>query len=263
MYTALKTAAGGMLAAQTLTDVLSHSIANSQTAGYKQQHALFATLGSVDKSRVGSLSSTSGTILPTGIQVGQGVKVAGVTTNLKVGDAINTDNPNHLMIKGNGYFQIELPSGEVAYTRAGVFERSSTGEIVTIDGFLVMPGITVPENVLSFDVNREGQISAKIAGQIDSQVLGQLELASFANPGGLETIESNMFLETPASGPPVVGAPGSEGFGSILQRWYEGSNVNSVLAITDLIDAQRLFEMNAKVVKAAEEMSKAETSILV
>jgi flagellar basal-body rod protein FlgG len=260
--TAFKNAASGMMAAQTQTDVLSHAIANSQTSGYKQQDAVFATVGSISKSRAGSLSSTTGSVLPVGIQIGLGTKVAGVTTNMKQGSPVSSGNPNHVMIRGNGYFQIELPSGEVAYTRAGTFELGPNGELVTLDGFILMPGINIPQNALSFEVSKNGQVSAKMPGQIAPQFLGQIELASFANPAGLEAIESNMFLETTASGTPVVGQPGSDGFGSLLQNWYEGSNVNSVLSITQLLESQRLFEFNAKVIKAGEKMSDAELAAI-
>lgn len=263
MYNALRSAATGMMSAQTQTDVLAHNIANSQTAGYKEKIALFATLGSIEKERPGTFSSASGTILPVGVQVGTGVKVAGVTTNLGQGTGVNSANPNHLLIQGNGYFQIEMPSGEIAYTRAGTFERSATGQLVTLEGFTVLPGIVVPENAVSFSVNASGEAFAKIAGQVALQPLGQIELASFVNPGGLETIESNLLLETPSSGAPIIGVPGAAGFGRVLQNWFEASNVSSVLSVTELIEAQRLFEFNTKVVKAAEEMSRAETNVLV
>lgn len=250
---ALSTSASGMLAMQDYIEVVSNNIANMKTTGFKEKKALFGTMMSHDKSRSGSLSSSAGTIIPVGIQVGGGVKTLGVTSIQKQGSAVQTENPFHLSVQGNGFFQIELPSGEIAYTRDGTFEKNADGQLVTQDGFTVLPGFNIPQEALWVKVNSNGEIFAKLPGQIEPQNLGQIELTSFSNPSGLEMIESNLLLETPASGAPLAGQPGLEGYGKILQGFYEGSNVNSVVAITDLIEAQRAFELNSKAAKAADE----------
>lgn len=259
---ALRTAATGMQAAQLRTEVIAHDIANSNTAGYKQHLLVTATLGSVFMKRPGGLTDADGTINPGGLEIGMGTKPAGIHINQAQGPAINTDNPNHIMIQGNGFFQIELPSGDIGYTRDGTFQRNAEGTMVTSDGFVLVPGIQIPENSLSLEINRSGEVFAKLAGQIEPQNLGQIELASFVNPGGLESIGSNLLLETGASGAPLVGQPGIEGFGALIQRHYEGANGNSVTSVTGLIDATKDFEFNTKVMKAAEEMSRMEASVL-
>lgn len=250
---ALGNAASGMLAAQDNTRTISNNIANMQTTAFKEKKALFGTMISYDKARSGSLSSAAGTVIPTGIQIGLGVKTMGVTTIQKQGTPVQTENPYHVSIQGNGFFQIELPSGDIAYTRDGTFEKNAEGQLVTQDGFTVMPGINVPQDAVWVKINSSGEVFAKLPGTIEPQNLGQIELVSFANPSGLESIESNLLLETPASGAPVAGQAGLDGFGKILQGFYEGSNVNSVVAVTDLIEAQRGFELNSKAAKAVDE----------
>lgn len=250
---ALGNAASGMIAAQEDLSVITNNIANMKTTGFREKKALFGTMISHDKARTGSLSSSTGTVVPTGIQIGLGVKTVGVTTIQKQGTAVQTENPYHLSVQGNGFFQIELPSGDIAYTRDGTFEKNADGQLVTQDGFTVVPGINIPQDALWVKINSNGEVFAKIAGQLEPQNLGQIELASFSNPSGLESIESNLLLETPASGAPLAGQPGVEGFGKVLQGYYEGSNVNAVVAMTDLINAQRGFELNGKAAKAADE----------
>lgn len=259
---ALGNSASGMLAMQNYTEVVSNNIANMKTTGFKEKKALFATMISYDKARAGSLSSTAGTVIPTGIQIGLGVKTVGVTTIQKQGNAVQTENPYHVSIQGNGFFQIELPSGEIAYTRDGTFEKNAEGQLVTQDGFTVLPGINIPQDAVWVKINSSGEVFAKTPGTIEPQNLGQIELTSFANPSGLEVIESNLLLETPASGAPIAGQAGLEGFGKILQGFYEGSNVNSVVAVTDLIEAQRGFELNSKAAKAADEQLSALKNII-
>jgi flagellar basal-body rod protein FlgG len=247
-------AASGMEAAQNFIRIISNDLANSKSAGYKSGIAVFSTMISVDKAGVGSLSSANGTIIPAGVQIGLGTKTAAVVRNLTQGTPVQTENPYHIAIQGNGYFQIELPSGEKAYTRSGIFTLDNKGEIVTLEGFTVLPGITVPMNATSVTINASGEVSAKIDGQVNPQVLGQIELASFANPGGLQAIDNSLFLETQASGAPIVGQPGQEGYGKLLQYWYESSNVNTITGVTDLIEAQRMFELCSKAVKTEDEM---------
>lgn len=251
---ALGNAASGMLAMQNYTEVVSNNIANMKTTGFKEKKALFGTMISYDKSRTGSFSSSAGTVIPTGMQIGLGVKTLGVTTIQTQGNPIQTENSYHAAIQGAGFFQIEMPSGTTAYTRDGTFEKNADGLLVTQDGFTVLPGITIPTDAVWVKINNSGEVFAKVSGETEPQNLGQIELASFANPSGLEAIESNLLLETAASGAPIAGVPGDSGFGKVLQGYYEGSNVNSVVAVTDLIEAQRAFELNSRSAKASDEM---------
>lgn len=259
---ALANSASGAQAAQNNVDVIANNIANMKTAGFKERLAIFSTLMSIDKNRVGSLSDTSGTIVPVGVQMGLGVQLQAVTSIMTQGNPVQTDNPYHIAIQGNGYFQVELPSGDTAYTRAGLFEVSAEGNLVTQEGFLLTPTINIPSDTLWVKIDATGEVSAKLPGNITPQVLGQITLASFANPAGLEARDNNLFLETPASGAPIVGNPTTDGFGKLLQNWHEGSNVNSVVAITNLIEAQRAFELNVKAAKAEDEMEAALNSIV-
>ncbi len=170
------------------------------------------------------------------------------------GDPKSTSNPYDMMVNGAGYFHITLPDGTDAYTRAGNFGLSPQGQIVNDQGYTVAPGIAIPQNAVSVAVNAQGQVSATVAGQTQPQVVGQLELVRFANDAGLKAIGDNNFLETPSSGSPQSGVPGSTGYGTIQQGFLETSNVNSVDEITSLITAQRAYEMNSKVITAADQM---------
>lgn len=251
---ALSIGATGMLAQQLNVEVISNNIANMTTTGYKRQRAEFQDLLYINMQRPGSTSSDAGTIIPTGIQLGAGVKTGGVYRVNEQGNMEITSNELDLAINGEGYFQVELPSGETAYTRAGSFQLNDTGEIVTVEGYkLVGPG-TVPGNTIDLSVNVQGEILAKVDGQITPSSIGQFSVAAFANPAGLEAVGDNLFLETPASGTPQSGVAGSTGFGEILQGALEQSNVNVVSEITNLIAAQRAYEMNSKVISTADEM---------
>lgn len=254
--TALGIAATGMSAQQLRLEVEAHNISNMNTAAYQRRTALFTTMMYQDMKRVGTISSSTGTVIPAGIQVGMGVKPAGVVRSLEMGNNIQSNDAYHMAIQGNGYFQVELPSGSTAYTRAGLFTTNAEGALVTQEGYTVLPNITVPQGTVDVTINTNGEVFAKIDGQEEPQNLGTIELANFMNPQGLEAISDNLFLETPASGNAITGTPGGEGFGKILQRWYEGSNANAVTAVTDLITTQRAFEMNTKSMKTAEEMMK-------
>ena len=203
---------------------------------------------------MGSDSSDSGTIVPVGVQVGLGVKTAAVYRITEEGNLTLTENSLDLAINGNGYFQITLPSGETAYTRAGSFQLSNNGTIVTADGFQVNPGITLPANTVSLTVNSSGQVLATIDQQVAQSNLGQIQLANFSNEAGLLAIGDNLFLESTASGTATTGNPGSTGFGSLQQGFLETSNVNVVEEITNLITAQRAYEMNSKVIETSDEM---------
>jgi len=248
-------AATGMLAQQLNVETISNNIANLSTTGFKRQRAEFQDLLYQNQRRVGSASSDQGTIVPAGVQVGIGVKAAAVYRITEQGNLTNTNNPLDLAIQGRGFFQVKQPDGTTAYTRAGSFQMSPTGEIVTADGLVVSPGLTIPADTVAVTVNASGQVLAQISGQTQPQTVGQLELANFPNEAGLQNIGNNLLTETPASGSPTTGAAASVGFGSIQQGFLETSNVNVVNEITNLITAQRAYEMNSKVITVSDQMS--------
>jgi|SRR3984893_19183520 flagellar basal-body rod protein FlgG len=251
---AMNTASTGMMAQQTNVEVIANNIANLNTTAFKRQRAEFQDLLYQSERRVGATSSDTGTIIPVGVQIGIGVKTAAVYRITTQGNLTQTSNPLDLAIQGRGFFQVLQPDGTTAYTRAGSFQLSPTGEIVTADGFVVQPGITVPQNTLAVTINPSGQVLAQVAGQVAPQTVGQLDLANFANEGGLTALGSSLFQETPASGSPVTGAPGSVGFGTLNQGLLETSNVDVVSEITNLITAQRAYEMNSKVIQTSDQM---------
>ncbi|CAK0741094.1 flagellar basal-body rod protein FlgG [Azospirillaceae bacterium] len=246
--------ATGMLAQQLNVETISNNIANSSTTGFKRQRAEFQDLLYQNMRRVGSTSSDAGTIVPSGIQLGAGVRSAAIYRINEQGNITVTDNKLDLAINGYGYFQIKLPSGEIGYTRAGSFQLNAQGVIVTADGYQLEPGITIPQNTIDISVSPSGSVEAKLDGQPTPQKVGQLDLATFPNEPGLEAIGNNIYLQTPASGDPVTGSPQSPGFGKIIQGALETSNVNIVQEITTLITAQRAYEMNSKVIKTTDEM---------
>lgn len=250
----LNIAATGIQAQQLHVDVISHNLANMTTTGYKRQRAEFQDLIYENQRRVGTSSSDVGTVVPTGTQFGLGVKTAGVYRSHGQGTVALTDNPLDIAIQGRGFFQVELPSGDFAYTRNGALQRNQNGEIVTIDGYLVSPAITIPDDATSISINASGEVEVTLDGQIQPTNLGQLDLVTFINPPGLEAMGDNLYKETEASGAPIVGLAGQEGVGTILQGFLEQSNVNPVTEITDLIVAQRAYEMNTKVITASDEM---------
>ena len=248
-------AATGMLAQQLNVEVISNNIANLNTTGFKRQRAEFQDLLYQNQRRPGAASSDQGTIVPAGVQVGIGVKAAAVYRITEQGNLTNTNNPLDLAIQGRGFFQVKQPDGTTAYTRAGSFQLSPTGEIVTADGLVVLPGLTIPADTITVTVNASGQVLAQIAGQTNPQTVGQFELANFPNEAGLQNIGNNLLTETPASGSPTTGAAASTGFGGIQQGFLETSNVNVVNEITNLITAQRAYEMNSKVITVSDQMS--------
>ncbi len=251
---ALDIGATGMLAQQLNVDVISNNIANIGTSGYKRQRAAFQDLVYQNIDRPGSTSSDVGTIVPSGIQVGLGVKTGAVYRLHEQGPLRITENQMDLAITGDGFFQIQLPSGERAYTRDGTFQINESGEIVTTQGFLVDPGITLPADTIDLDISPEGEVFASIQGQTALQNLGQLQLATFINPTGLDAIGNNLLLQTEASGTPITGNPGQNQFGNLQQGALEGSNVNIVEEITLLISAQRAYELNSNIISTADEM---------
>ena len=250
----LNIAATGMLAQQLNVEVISNNIANMTTTGFQRRRAEFQDLLYQNQRTVGSTSSSAGTVVPVGVQVGLGVKSAAVYRVTAQGNLNSTGNTFDLALQGEGYFQITLPSGDTAYSRAGSFQLSATGQIVTADGHTVVPGITIPNNATGVTINSSGEVLATIPGQTTPQNVGQLQLATFPNPAGLAAIGDNLLRETPASGAPVTGNPGDQGFGTLQQGFLETSNVNVVSEITSLITAQRAYELNSRVISASDEM---------
>ncbi len=255
-------AATGMLAQQLNVEVISNNIANMNTTGFKRQRAEFQDLIYQNLERPGATTSDSGTIDPTGVQVGYGVKTGSVYRIAEQGSLTRTDNKYDMAINGRGYFQVLLPDGRTAYTRAGNFSSSATGQIVTGEGYIVQPEIQIPDGALDFSISPSGQVQAIISGQTAPQDLGQITLAAFVNPAGLEALGDNLLVETAASGPATIGNPTGPGLGSINQNYVEASNVNPVFEISALIIAQRAYEMNSKVINATDEMMQATSQVL-
>jgi len=251
---ALRTAATGMAAQQLNVEVISNNIANMNTVAFKRQRAEFQDLLYQTLEAAGAQSSDQGTIVPTGVQVGAGVKAGSVYRIATQGTMTQTGNALDLAIDGRGYFQVLLPSGETAYSRAGNFAINDQGQLVTQSGYLIEPAITVPQEATEVTISKSGQVQVKTPGNPVPQTVGNLELATFINEGGLSAQGSNLFLETAASGPPTVGQPGLEGVGELIQGFTEASNVDPVSEITALIVAQRAYEMNSKVISAADNM---------
>lgn len=255
----LNIAATGMMAQQLNVDVTSNNLANLTTTGYKRQRAEFQDLMYQDMRRSGSNSSDSGTIVPTGIQVGLGVKTGAIYRNHIQGTIQQTSAPLDVAIQGRGFFVIQMPNGDTTYTRDGTFQLDANGVIVTADGYTVQPAITVPNDAKSISINSSGEVQVTIDGQVTPSNLGQLEMATFVNEPGLEALGNNLYQETVASGAPLQGIAGLEGLGTILQGYTEASNVDPVKEITHLIVAQRAYEMNSKVISASDQMLQALT----
>jgi flagellar basal-body rod protein FlgG len=258
---ALNIAATGMLAQELNVEVISNNIANMRTTGFKKQRVDFQDLLYQNLRQVGSQTSNSGTLLPTGVQVGSGVRVVATPRLMSQGTLESTANETDLAINGEGFFRVLLPDGRTAYTRDGAFQRSATGTLVTENGYTVDPQITIPSNATGLTVNSQGVVQAVIGNATTSSTLGQVSLARFVNKAGLEAKSDNLFLETASSGAAVIGNPGDEGFGSILQSQLEISNVDAVGEISELISAQRAYEMNSRVIKAADEMMQSTVQI--
>ncbi|HWQ86985.1 flagellar basal-body rod protein FlgG [Brevundimonas sp.] len=251
---ALRTAASGMAAQQLNVEVISNNIANMNTVGFKRQRAEFQDLLYQNVERMGAQSSSQGTVVPTGIQIGAGVKAGSVYRITEQGSPTQTGGRYDMAVDGRGYFQVVLPSGETAYTRAGNFSVNGEGQLVTDDGYAVEPSITIPQDAIDVSISKSGQVQVKTDGQTEPAIVGQLELASFFNEAGLEAVGDNLLMETAASGTANVGTPGEVGFGQILQGYTEASNVDAVSEISALIIAQRAYEMNSKVITTADQM---------
>ncbi len=259
---ALHTAATGMMAQELNVQVISNNIANMRTSGYKRQRAEFQDLLYEHVSRVGTQTSAQGNILPVGIELGGGVKTVGTPRVMTQGTLLPTGNTLDVAIRGEGLFKIAMPDGTFTYTRDGSFQMDAQGRIVTPQGNVVQPGITVPPNSTSIAINTQGQVSAVVAGSVTPTVLGQITLTRFVNKSGLQAIGDNLFVETPASGTPQDGAPGSDGLGDLQQGNLEQANVEAVTEISDLISAQRAYEMNSKVITAADQMLQATANLM-
>ncbi len=246
--------ATGMAAQELNVEVISNNIANIRTTGFKRQRAEFQDLLYENIRRPGATANDSGNIVPTGVQIGSGVKPAAVYRINTQGAITTTDNPLDVAISGRGYLQVQLPDGSTAYTRAGSLQMDAQGVIVNSDGYPVLPQITVPQGATDITINSSGEVLVKLTGSVDPSNAGQIQLANFINPAGLESIGYNLLLETPASGTPTTGTAGADGFGDIRQGAVENSNVNVVSEVTDLISAQRAYEMNSRIIKASDEM---------
>jgi flagellar basal-body rod protein FlgG len=254
---ALRTAATGMEAQQLNVEVISNNIANMNTVGFKKQRAEFQDLLYESIVRPGAQSSDAGTVVPTGVQVGSGVKAGSVYRILTQGSATRTDNKLDLAIQGKGYFQVLMPSGETAYTRAGNLSVNDQGQLCTPDGYLIQPSISIPADATDVSISATGQVQVTQPGSSAPNQIGQLQLATFLNEGGLEALGSNLYAESGASGAATVGTPGDTGVGKLLQGYTEASNVDAVTEISALIVAQRAYEMNSKVITAADDMLQA------
>jgi flagellar basal-body rod protein FlgG len=253
---ALYTAATGMAAQEMNVQVISNNVANMRTTGFKRQRVHFQDLLYETHRRAGSGSSES-TSVPAGTYVGSGVKTVATPRIMGQGNLTSTEKTYDIAIRGEGYFRILMPDGRTAYTRDGGFELDGDGRLVSKEGYLVDPAITVPNNATSVSISAQGAVTALLPGQTQPQALGQLQLARFINKVGLESIGDNLFIETQASGAAIAGNPGEDGFGNLQQSYLEESNVNSVTEIAGLIAAQRAYEMNAKVISAADQMMNA------
>ncbi|CTQ68216.1 flagellar basal-body rod protein FlgG [Roseibium alexandrii] len=257
---ALYTAATGMKAQEYNVEVISNNVANMRTTGYKKQRADFQDLLYQNLRRMGTETSDDGTIVPTGIQIGTGVKLASTGRVMSQGSMENTGKELDIAIRGEGFFQIQLPGGATGYSRDGSFERDQNGQLVTIDGYQLDPNITIPENTRDLTIAPSGKVQGvdEAGATVD---LGQIQLARFVNKAGLEAIGDNLFLETDASGAPQTGNPNEDGYGSTQQFFLEMANVDAVTEIADLISAQRAYEMNSKVIQAADQMYSTTTQI--
>lgn len=257
----LQIAASGMAAQQTRVEVISNNIANMSTAAYRPRTAEFSDLMYQQYLTPGTITSQVGTVVPAGIQIGTGVRPSTVSMEITQGALRQTGAELDLAIDGNGFLEITLPSGEPAYTRDGKLNRSPTGEIVTMDGFPLADGIVLPEDARRISISRDGEVVAYFEDDTAGQAIGNISLVRFINEKGLEAMGDNLFRETEASGPPNRLVPGTEGLGYIRQGFLEDSGVDVVKEIADLIEAQRGYELNSKVITASDEMMAATTRL--
>ncbi|HRP27850.1 MAG TPA: flagellar basal-body rod protein FlgG [Burkholderiaceae bacterium] len=243
----------GMEAQQTQLDSISNNLANASTNGYKKSHAVFEDLMYQNLRQVGANSSEQ-TTLPTGLQAGLGTRAVASARSFTQGNLQQSSNPLDLAVRGNGFFQIQMPDGTLGYTRDGSFQVDAQGALVTNNGYALQPGITIPVGAQSITIAQDGTVSATLAGQTQPQILGQIQLASFVNPAGLEPKGQNLFAETVASGTPSAGEPGLNGLGSLQQGFVETSNVNVVEELVSMIQTQRAYELNSKAIQTSDQM---------
>ena len=253
MIRSLWIAKTGMEAQQSQLDAISHNLANSATNGFKRGHAVFEDLMYQNLRQAGAASSDQ-TQLPTGLQMGLGVRTVAMARNFSQGNLQQTGNPLDMAINGQGFFQVQLPDGSTGYTRDGSFQVNAQGQMVTNSGYLLQPGITVPQQAQSVTISKDGIVSAALPGQTTLQQLGQIQLASFINPAGLDPRGENLYAETVASGAPAAGSPSANGLGVVMQSHVETSNVNMVEELVAMIQTQRAYEINSKAVKTSDEM---------
>jgi flagellar basal-body rod protein FlgG len=258
---ALYTAASGMAAQELAVQVISNNIANLSTTGYKRQRAEFQDLLYDHVRQVGTQTSAQGNILPVGIELGLGVKTVGTPRLMTQGNLSSTSNSLDLAVQGDGFFKILMPDGTFGYTRDGSFNLDAQGRVVTANGNVVQPGVTIPPTASSITISQQGQVSVTIPGSTTATVLGQITLTRFINEAGLQAIGDNLLVETPASGPPQDGTPMENGYGNIQQGNLEQSNVDAVVEMTNLITAQRSYEMNSKVITATDQMLQTSTNM--
>jgi len=254
MIKAMRSAASGMAAQQMNVDNIANNLANVNTTGFKKSRVEFQDVLYRNYRRAG-ISTGGGARVPTNLAVGYGTRPIATTREFSVGDFTPTGNPLDLAIAGNGFFQINMPDGTIAYTRDGAFKLSAEGEIVTVDGFFLLPEVTVPEDATSIAVGIDGEISVMLVGNEEPQVIGRIELAKFVNPAGLSAVGHNLYTQTPASGDPILGDPADEGLGKIDQGYLELSNVKVVDEMVNMIIAQRAYELNSKVIQTSEDMT--------
>lgn len=253
MNQALWIAKTGLDAQQTRMSVISNNLANVNTTGFKQDRAVFEDLLYQTIRQPGAQSSAD-TQLPSGLMIGTGVRTVATEKIHTQGSIVQTQNALDVAINGRGFFQVLMPDGDIAYTRDGTFQRNSDGDMVMSNGYLLEPAINIPEDVQSLTIGMDGTVSAQLPNQADSVILGEIELADFINPTGLQAIGENLFKETAASGVPVVGTPGLDGIGSVYGGSLETSNVNVVTELINMIETQRAYEMNSKAISTADQM---------
>lgn len=258
---ALYIASTGMSAQERNVEVISNNIANMRTTGYKRQRAEFQDLLYETYRRAGATTSETGTLAPSGIEIGSGVKTVATPRIMSQGTVTQTEKELDVAVRGEGFFMVQMPDGSTAYTRDGSFERDDTGQLVNVNGYTISPGIVIPSNANTVSISNDGTVEAYLGTSTTPTAIGQLQLARFVNTAGLQGIGDNLYLETASSGAAQTGTPGADGMGDLLQGYLEASNVNSVTEIADLIAAQRAYEMNARVISGADEMMQSTTQM--
>lgn len=253
MFRALSTAATGMNVQSKRIDIIANNLANVNTAGFKKSRGDFEDLMYSDLKAAGTVQANEAR-LPTGLALGSGAKLAATTRLHTQGEISNTGNPLDVAIEGRGFFQIQLPTGEIGYTRSGNFRKNSQGQLVTVDGYVLQPNINIPSDAINVTIGSDGTVSVLQAGQTSPQEVGKIELASFTNPEGLRATGKNLYLPTEASGQPITGQAGQNGLGTLLQSHLEKSNVSVVEEMIEMIVCQRSYEINSKTIQAADEM---------